>query len=218
MHEDLKERVAKVSHHVYRIGLTWGPGGNVSAYDPETGHVVITATGITLAETTPESLVVVDLDGKVVEGTFKKSSETPMHTRIYKHLGAQYRGQVHTHSPAAAAVSCMGKPLPAIHYLMAAVGHEVPVTTYATYGSEEVGERVVEAIGENKAVLLANHGVQALGVDVEDACKVAETVEYTADLYLRALSLGTPRAMDPKELDKVAEIFKSYGQPRDEAR
>lgn len=138
-----------------------------------------------------------------------------MHTHVYKHFGDRYLGQVHTHSPAAAAVSCMGRPLPAIHYLMAAVGHEVPVTEYATYGSEEVGGRVVEAIGDNKAVLLANHGVQAVGLDVEDAFKVAATVEYNADLYLRALAIGTPQAMAKDELDKVAGILRSYGQPKE---
>ena len=81
------------------------------------------------------------------------------------------------------------------------------------HGSEEVGARVVEAIGDNKAVLLANHGVQAVGVDVEDAFKVAATVEYTADLYLRALAIGQPKAMAKTELDKVAKIFLTYGQP-----
>ena len=167
MLEDLKGRVAAIANKVYGSGLTWGPGGNVSAYDPESGYVVISATGITLEATTADNLVVIDLDRNVIEGGFKESSETPMHTHVYKHFGTRYLGQVHTHSPAAAAVSCMGAPLPAIHYLMAAVGSEVPVTEYATYGSEEVGERVIAAIGDNKAVLLANHGVQAVGVDVD---------------------------------------------------
>jgi L-fuculose-phosphate aldolase len=211
MHDELKRRVATIAKRVYRLGLTWGPGGNVSAFDRQKGHVVITATGVSLGETAPENLAVVDLGGNVVEAGCKPSSETPMHTRVYREMGTRFAGLVHTHSRAATAVSCLRRALPAIHYLMGAVGKEVPLAAYATYGTPQLGDRVVEVIGDNKAVLLANHGALAAGADIEEAAVVAETVEYVADLYLRAGQVGKPEALSPEEIDRLAARFASYG-------
>ena len=212
MLDKLKDQVSETANKIYRAGLTWGPGGNVSAFDPNSGYVVITPSGIALEAVTPKNLSVIDLDGNPVEPGLKPSSETPMHTRVYRDLGERFKGLVHTHSTAATTLSCLHMNLPPIHYLMGGVGEEVPLALYATYGTAEMGDRVIEVIGQNKAVLLANHGVLAGGADVLDAAWVAQAVEYVAQLYLKATSIGRPRTLAHDEIQRLQKRFETYGQ------
>jgi L-fuculose-phosphate aldolase len=212
MLDQLKRQVVETSANIYRKGLTWGPGGNVSAYDPDRQLAVISPTGLALDTLTPESVCVVDLSGRPVEGDLKPSSETPMHMRVYRDLGKRYRAVVHTHSTAATALACLRLPVPAIHYLMGCVGQKVPVASYATYGTAEMGDRVVEVIGENKAVLLANHGVLAVGRDPAEAAWVAEAVEYVAVVFLQARAVGSPIELPAKEIENLKQRFAGYGQ------
>ncbi len=120
---------------------------------------------------------------------------------------------VHTHSMFATTFAVLGEPVPAVHYLIVRAGGSVPVAPYARYGTAELAESCVRTLGDGFAVLLANHGVVAVGADLAAAMAVAEAVEYTAELAWRARQAGVPHLLDADQLAAVREAFAGYGQP-----
>ena len=210
--QELRKRVMLTAHQVFDTGLVQGTSGNVSARDEETGLVAITPTGFPYDQITEDDIVIIDLDGNVQEGRRKPSSETPMHTRVYRDR-SWVGGVVHTHSPFATTFSVLGQPIPAIHYVIAFLGHEIPVAPYATYGTPELAANASLAMGECRAVLLANHGVLTAAESIEQAFQNAHLVEYLATLYYRALSTGLePKILPREEILRNVEKFKTYGQ------
>ena len=214
-HERLRARVADIAIRMHRAGLAPGTSGNVSARDPASGHIVITPTGMPYDSLTAEHMVVVDLYGNVLDGSLAPSSETPMHTAVYRRR-SDIHGVVHTHSRFATSFACANQPIPATHYLIAFAGREIiPVAGYATYGTEALAEKAVEALeGGGKAVLLANHGVLAVGTSVEEAYNIASVVEFVAEMHYRALQIGRPSILPAEEVHHLTEKFKTYGQSR----
>lgn len=209
--ESLRERIVEAAVWCYRDNLVQGTAGNVSARDEETGYVVITPSGVPYENLQPSDIVVVDLSGSVIDGHLIPSSETPMHTAIYRAL-PQVHGVVHTHSVFATTFACLGRPIPAVHYLVALVGVQIPVADYATYGTPEMGTNVLRVIGDSKAVLLKNHGVLAIGRSLTEALTVASTVEYVAQVSYLSLVLGRPEELPRDELERLAVRFSAYGQ------
>ena len=134
-----------------------------------------------------------------------------MHTAVYQKR-PQIKGVVHTHSLYATALACAGKSLPAVHYMLARAGKEVPLAPYATFGSPELAQNALDAMGENKAVLLANHGLLAIGKDLKEAFLIAEEVEEVAKLFILASRLGHVQIIDHREMEKIEKLFQSYGQ------
>src|SRR3954454_5658846 len=163
MLEQLKEQVWKLHLELPKNNLVVWTSGNVSARDPESGLVVIKPSGITFEDLRPEDHVVVDLDGKVVDGSLKPSSDTASHLYIYRHR-PDVNGVVHTHSSYATAFAALGRPIP-VHLTAIAdeFGGPIPCAGFALIGGEEIGREVVENIGESVAVLLKNHGVFTIG-------------------------------------------------------
>ena len=147
MLETLKEELALLHLELPRYNLVVWTGGNISARDPETGLVVIKASGIRYEEMRPEHMVVMDMDGKVVEGNFKPSSDVFSHLYIYKHRPDVF-GVVHTHSRYATAFAAVGKSIPCV---LTAMGDEfggpIPCAGFALIGDEAIGKLVVENIG-----------------------------------------------------------------------
>ena len=134
-----------------------------------------------------------------------------MHTKIYREKD-RVGAVVHTHSPYASTVATMGKPIPPIYYLIAFVGDEVPVAEYATYGTEEIGEAAVDALGDGNGVLLEKHGVLAVGGDLSQAYQVASLIEELARIYYQTLSAGVePEPLAPEEIARLKGKFQSYG-------
>ena len=167
-------------------------GGNVSARDPESGLVAIKPSGVRYGELTAESMVVVDLDGRVIEGELKPSSDTASHLSIYRHR-PDVNGVVHTHSRYATAFAAVGRPIPV--YLTAQAdefGCEIPCAGFAFIGDDSIGNLVVEGIGPSTAILLKNHGVFTIGRSARAAVKSAVMVEDIAATAFIALQLGTP--------------------------
>lgn len=213
LHRELRARVAEIARTSYAMGLCQGTAGNVSARDPESGHILITPSGLPYESMRPEDIVVVDEDGRVIEGDLAPSSETPMHTAVYRSR-RWVNGVVHTHSRYATAFACAGQPIRAAHYLVAFAGREVPVAEYATFGTPELAERAVQALPPNgKAVLLKHHGVLTVGSSVEEAFRIASVVEYVAEIYYLALQIGNPPILPNEELDRLQVKFQGYGQP-----
>lgn len=207
-----KRTVSQVGRELLEQGLTKGTGGNVSARFDSGERIAINPSGVPYREIDPEAVPVVTLDGEQVSGDLEASSETPMHTMIYRRR-EDVGGIVHTHSPYASTFAALDRPIEGSHYLIAHAGSEIPVAGYATPGSEELGRYAVETLGtDHDACLLKNHGVIAVGADASAALEVASMVEYVARVHYQALSLGDPAVLTDEELDRLRGIFEEYGQ------
>ncbi len=207
MLEALREQIWKLHLELPKNDLVKWTGGNVSGRDPETGLVVIKPSGVKYPDMKPEHLIVIDLDGKIVEGSLSPSSDTASHLYIYRHR-PDVGGIVHTHSPYATAFAAVNKPIPV--YLTAIAdefGGPIPVGGFALIGGEEIGKVVVESIGSSPAVLLKNHGVFTIGKNAESAVKAAVMTEDVARTVWYALQIGTP---DVIPADDVAKLHQRY--------
>ena len=209
MMEYEKEQVVRYGKKLIDRRLTTGSGGNISVYNREKNLVAISPSGLDYYETTPEDIVILDMDGNLVEGKHRPSSEAGMHLAFYKNR-ADVSGIVHTHSKFATAIACMGWELPAVHYLIGMAGHRVKCTGYATYGSDELAKKALETIGDSNAVLLANHGLIALGEDVDRAFSTAEHLEFVSEVYYLTKTLGTPNILSDENMDEVMKKFGTY--------
>src|SRR5512147_300653 len=157
--EALRRELVALHDELPRNGLVVWTGGNISARDPETGLVAIKPSGVRYGELTPERMVVVDLDGRVVEGDLKPSSDTSSHLYVYRHR-PDVNGVVHTHSRYATAFAAVGRSIP-VHLTAQAdeFGGEIPCAGFAFIGDDSIGRLVVDGIGDSTAILLKNHGV-----------------------------------------------------------
>lgn len=209
MMEYEKEQVVRYGKKLIDRRLTTGSGGNISVCNREKNLVAISPSGLDYYETTPEDIVILDIDGNLVEGKHRPSSEAGMHLAFYKNR-ADVSGIVHTHSKFATAIACMGWELPAVHYLIGMAGHRVKCTGYATYGSDELAKEALETIGDSNAVLLANHGLIALGEDVDRAFSTAEHLEFVSEVYYLTKTLGTPNILSDENMDEVMKKFGTY--------
>lgn len=191
--------------------LTTGSGGNLSVIDRAAGLVAITPSGVDYFDMHPEDIVIVDLDGTVKQGQYAPSSELDSHLALYRER-EDINAVVHTHSVYATTIACLNWELPAVHYLVGFAGAKVPLAPYATYGSRELARNICETIGSGNAVLLANHGLMAVGADLKTAFIIAEEIELVARIYLQAKSAGEPVILSDEEMHRVIEKFKTYGQ------
>ena len=203
--------VAAFGKKMLAAGLTTGTGGNLSVRDPDTGLIALTPSGVEYPVMAAADVVVVDLKGAVVEGEKKPSSESGFHLALYRKrpdIGAV----VHTHSVYATTLACLHWEIPPVHYLIGFAGKQVPLAPYATFGTEALARSVAEGIGAGNAVLLANHGLVAVGADLPAAFACAEEIELVARIYYQARCAGIPQLIDDAEMDRVIEKFKTYGK------
>ncbi|OGN96265.1 MAG: L-ribulose-5-phosphate 4-epimerase [Chloroflexi bacterium RBG_13_50_21] len=213
MLEKLKEELVQLHLELPKNNLVLWTGGNVSARDPETGLVVIKASGIRYEDMGPEHMVVIDMDCKVVEGDFKSSSDVYSHLYIYKHR-PDVGGVVHTHSRFATAFAAVGKPIPCVLTAIAdEFGGPIPCGEFALIGDDAIGKVVVESIGKSPAVLLKNHGVFTIGKNAVAAVKAAVMTEDVAATVWMALQIGTPNVIPQDDVDKLHNRYTNlYGQ------
>lgn len=192
-------------------GLTTGSGGNLSRFRRDQGLLAVSPSGIPYPEMAPGDVVLVDLEGRVVEGDRRPTSELAFHLAIYR-ARPDVGAVVHTHSPWATTVACLGWELPPVHYLVGFAGKKVPLAAYATFGTPELARNTTGALGSHQAVLLANHGLVAVGPDLPQAFGVAEEIELVARIYVQAKAAGEPVILPDEEMDRVVEKFRTYGQ------
>ncbi len=213
MLEQLKEELYRLHLELPRHNLVVWTGGNVSARDPATGLVVIKPSGVRYEDLQPEQMVVLDLDGKQIEGALKPSSDTASHLYIYRHR-PDVGGVVHTHSRYATAFAAVGRPIPVVLTAMAdEFGGPIPCAGFTLIGDESIGKLVVEGIGNSPAVLLKNHGVFTIGKTAEAAVKAAVMTEDVAASVWMALQLGTPDEIPPEAVEKLHYRYTHvYGQ------
>ncbi len=213
MLEELKEEVLRLHLELPKNHLVTWTSGNVSGRDPQTGLVVIKPSGIRYEDLRAENMVVVDLDGKVVEGRHKPSSDTFAHVHVYRHR-PDVNGVVHTHSTFATAWAAVGKPIPPVLTAICdEFGGPIPVADYAKIGGDEIGQAILRSIGESLAVLVKNHGVFTIGKTPEQAVKAAVMVEDVARTVFYALQIGQPAEIPPDEVARAHRRYiEEYGQ------
>ncbi len=213
MLEKLKDELVKLHLELPKNNLVAWTGGNISARDAESGLVVIKASGIRYEEMGPEHMLVMDMNGALVEGDFKPSSDVYTHLYIYKHRPDVF-GVVHTHSRYATAFAAVGQPIPCV---LTAMGDEfggpIPCGGFALIGDEAIGKVVIESIGASPAILLKNHGVFTIGKNAEAAVKAAVMVEDVAATVWMALQIGSPDVIPQEDVDKLHKRYTQvYGQ------
>lgn len=188
--------------------LVYGTAGNVSARIGD--RILISPSTVPYGELTPELICEVGMDGAVRPGqTARASSETPLHLGLYRNSDAA--AIVHVHSPAAVAVGLVVDEIPPIHYMIRQFGGPVRVADYATFGSAELASNVQRAMDGRTAVLMRNHGAVAIGSSLREAFDRCAQLEWLCDVYLRARSAGTPRALPEEELQVVSDAASERG-------
>lgn len=213
LRQEMRLQVVEYGKRLVTSGLTTGTGGNISVMDRERRIMAVSPSGMDYDATTVEDVVLLAADGTLVQGERKPSSETPMHRMFYA-ARPDRNAVVHTHSPAITALSCYRRPLPAISYIVAmAGGDEIPCAPYRDFGGEELALAAVAAAGSCDAVMLANHGLVALGKDMDSAFQLALQLEFCAEVYLRCLATGRePTLLTPEEMARARVRFGFYGQ------
>lgn len=213
MLEELREEVWRMNLELPKWGLVTMTSGNVSGRDFKTGLVVIKPSGMSYDSMHPEDMVIVDLDGNVVEGKWRPSVDTENHLYLYRHK-KEIGGVVHTHSPYATSFAALGKPIPPCLTAIAdEFGGPIPVTEFASNEGDQIGCAIIKAMGRGPAVLLRNHGVFTFGPNPTAALKAAVMVEDVAKIIHLAMLLGKPEPLPPEEIEKWWDRYhKRYGQ------
>jgi len=191
--------------------LTTGSGGNLSVYNRAKGLIAIKPSGIDYFSINPEDVVVVTPQGEIVDGKLKPSCEMRFHLDLLNHR-PDINAVLHTHQVYATTIACLNWELPAVHYLVGFCGNKVPLAPYATFGTAELSENILNSIGIYNACLLANHGIVTVGANMAAAFATAEELELVARLYYQAKCLGEPVILSDQEMAVVGERFKTYGQ------
>jgi len=207
-----REDVVKYSRKLITTGLTRGTGGNISILNREQRLMAVSPSGIDYFETEPEDVVIMDLEGKQVDGDRKPSSEYELH-RIFYVKRDDIDAVVHTHSVYATVLATLRESLPAASYLVAYSGLDVRCADYASFGTTALAELTYAAMIDRYAVIMANHGLLTGSNDILNAFNIAEQIEHCAEIYVKARAIGTPIILDQEEMERMIIKFNSfYGQ------
>jgi len=204
----LRQQLIDTALAMNASGLNQGASGNLSArYDD---GFLITPSGMDYAGLSITDIVWMDFDGKT-QGTSKPSSEWRFHAAIYKQR-AEANAVLHAHPVSCSALACLGKGIPAFHYMVAiAGGKDIRCADYATFGTPQLSENVIKALEDRKACLMAHHGLTCFEKDLARALAVAIEVEHLATVYNRILTIGEANILSDSEMEKVLKKFSAYG-------
>ena len=206
-HAALRRAVVAAARAMNGLGINQGSSGNVSVRAGK--GFLITPTALPYEATTPDDIVAMDLDGSH-RGSRRPSSEWRFHRDIYA-ARPDAGAVVHTHAVHATALACLRKPIPRFHYMVAlAGGEDIRCAPYATYGTQELSDHALAALMGRKACLLANHGMIALGADLDAALALAVEVETLAHQYLLALQAGGPKLLTRAQMGEALAKFAHY--------
>ena len=211
--EDLRAEVVRYTRKMATSGLVRATQGNLSARDPATGHICITPSGADYETLTADDIVVVDEEGRVVEGRWRPSLETPLHTFILRRR-RDIHCVMHTHSPYATAFGVVYQPVPVVLSESAAcLGAEVLVAPYAPSGTPEFAALIAEHLGEGSAIIWGNHGAMVVGTTLALTFSIAHALEDSAMVYAIARQLGEPELLPPEEVAQLHAFWLAhYGQ------
>jgi L-fuculose-phosphate aldolase len=204
----LREQLLTVSRRLSELGLNRGTSGNASVRDGD--GFLVTPSGMTVEEMTPRDMVWMSFDGKA-QGGRQPSSEWRFHRDILQ-ARPEVGAVIHTHATFATTLACLHREIPPFHYMIAVAGGDtIRCAPYALFGSQALSDAALSALQDRKACLLANHGMIAVGRDLDQALSVAVEVETLCEQYWRALQAGEPQLLSDAQMAEVMEQFKGYG-------
>lgn len=205
----MRKQLIETALEMSSNGLVKGATGNLSVRLGQ--GMLITPTGIDYSVMLPGDIVQMDFDG-TIEGKRKPSSEWRFHAAIYQ-ARPEADAILHAHPANCAALACLNLGIPAFHYMVAvAGGKDLRCAEYATFGSQQLSENMIEALEGRKACLMAHHGLTCFETDLVRALSLAVEIEHLAGVYCRILSMGEPELLGDEEMDRVLEKFKTYGR------
>ena len=208
-----RENLLKIAQKLIETGLNKGTAGNASVRLKENGSdgFLVTPSGMAVEDMSAASMVKMAFDGSYEQGKIP-SSEWRFHRDILANR-TDVNAIVHTHSMFATTLACLHKDIPPFHYMIAVVGGDtIRCAPYALFGSQALSDNALVALSDRKACLLANHGMIALGRDLDDALAVTVEVENLCEQYWRALQIGEPHILSEAEMRGVFQQFKGYGK------
>ena len=211
MTQALRAEIVAVCRELDRTGLNRGSSGNVSARDGNA--MLVTPSAVPPSDLTPEMIVRMPFDGEygVWQGPLKPSTEWRFHLDLMR-ARPDVVAVVHTHAPYSTILAIARKPIPAVHYMMAAFGGpEIRVAGYARYGTAELSTHVVAAMEGRAGCLMANHGMLTAGATLQRALWLAQELEALAHQYFHVLQIGGGVILTPAELAETAKGFAGYG-------
>lgn len=204
----LREQLLSISRKLCELGLNRGTSGNASVRDG--AGFLVTPTGMTVEEMTPHDMAWMNFDGKV-QGERQPSSEWRFHRDILQ-ARPEVGAVIHTHAMFATTLACLHREIPPFHYMIAVAGGDtIRCAPYALFGSQALSDAALSALQDRKACLLANHGMIAVGRDLDQALSVAVEIETLCEQYWRALQAGEPKLLSAEQMAEVMEQFKGYG-------
>ncbi len=207
--QDLRAEVVRVVRELDASGLNRGSSGNVSARFG--AGMLVTPSGVRGADLAPEMLAYMPLEGESWTGPMKPSSEWRFHRDLYR-ARAGFQAVVHSHAPFSTILSIARKPIPAVHYMMAAFGGpEIRCSDYATFGTAALSDAVVAAMDGRAGCLMANHGMVVGGPTLARAAWLAHELEALAHQYYHVLQIGGGVILTETELAEAAAGFAGYG-------
>ncbi len=208
LYESQRNELYHTTMKLYEKGLVQISAGNVSTrVSPE--HLLITPSGIAYDDLLPEDMVVITPWGEVVDGRYVPSSETPMHTILYREK-PEVNAVIHTHSMHALAFAAAGLGLPVVSTEGLAAGGPVPVTEYACPGTEAQGWAALRAMQGPplvSGVLLRNHGVLVAALSLARAFSIAYQIELSAQVYFMALQIGKPTVLTEAQVEEIHTTY-----------
>ena len=207
-----REEIIKFAQKLNSTNLSPLRSGNISlkAKNNNEEGFLITPSGKKYDSLKAEDIVFVSLKGNYDEKGLQPSSEWRFHQDIYKNRW-EAKAIVHAHSTHATAVSTHRKSIPAFHYMIAlAGGDNIKCAKYATFGTQELSDNIIEALENRKACLMSNHGQVAYGDNLNSAFELAEEVENICHQYINAIKLGEPKILSSSEMDVILEKVKNY--------
>ncbi|MCC2309504.1 L-ribulose-5-phosphate 4-epimerase [Cellulomonas chengniuliangii] len=211
----VREVVSALHAELPRWGLVVWTAGNVSQRVAGADLFVIKPSGVTYDELTPESMVVCDLDGNLVDGDRSPSSDTAAHAYVYRNM-PEVGGVVHTHSTYATAWAARAEPVPCVLTMMAdEFGGDIPIGPFALIGDDSIGQGIVETLkgSRSPAVLMRNHGPFTIGKDAKAAVKAAVMVEEVARTVHISRQLGEPLPIAHEHIDSLYDRYQNvYGR------
>lgn len=214
--KQVRELVSNLHDQLIKWNLVVWTAGNVSQRLHTADLMVIKPSGVRYERLTPESMIVCDLDGNVVDGSYSPSSDTASHAYIYRNMPEVF-GVVHTHSTYAAAWAAIGENIPCGLTMMGdEFGGPVPVGPFRLIGSEAIGQGVVETLRKypkSPAVLMQNHGPFVIGKDAESAVKAAAMTEEVAKTMWAARQIGKIIDIKQEDINSLNKRYQNvYGQ------
>lgn len=206
----LSEALVSISQQLVALGLNKGSSGNVSARCKD--GFLVTPSGIAPEDMVANMMVNMQFDGSHEQGK-KPSSEWRFHRDILQNR-PEINAVIHTHSMFATTMACLHQDIPPFHYMIAVTGGDtIRCAPYALFGSQALSDHALIALNERKACLLANHGMIAIGADVDEALAITVEVENLCEQYWRLLQVtATPPLLSEAEMREVFQQFKGYGQ------